>query len=840
MNNPPVLTTTQDLDEGWSVRPTRGPVPSGLVLDAVPATVPGSVHTDLLAAGLIPDPYLDSNEGLLAWIGACDWEYRTTFTWSAGGHDRHDLVLDGVDTVATVTVNGAEVGRTANMHRSYRFDVASALREGDNELVVSFTSPVTYANQQAIDLGIRPQSGNAHPFYAMRKMACSFGWDWGIATATSGLWKPARLESWSTARLAAVRTEALLPDGATEGARGLVRVTVEVERVSDEPLALTVTADDADVTVEIPAGATSATADVELASVELWWPRTHGAQPLYDVTVLLARAGADDVPAAACDVATRRVGFRTIRLAMDPDEHGTSFTFVVNGEPVWIRGANWIPDDAFPHRVTRERYAARIDQAVGMNMNLLRIWGGGIYEAEDFYDACDAQGLLVWQDFPFACAAYPEEEPLRSEVEAEARENVARLAHRASLALWNGSNENIWGFHDWAWQPRLAGASWGLGYYTELLPAIVAELSPGTDYTPSSPWSGTLDLHPNDVSHGSMHSWEAWNRQPMSAYLADVPRFMAEYGWQAPPTWATLTRSIHDEPMTPESPGMVTHQKAADGNNKLWYGLLPHFELPDDMDAWHWAMQLNQARALRTGIGHLRSHAPVCMGSVVWQINDCWPVTSWAAIDGDGRPKPLAYELAHQHADRLVTIQPREGGLVVAVHDDSPEPWSGDLVLRRVSYDGDVLASATVPVEVAARGIVVVPVPADVATAGDAAGELVTATLDGVRAERFCAEPRDSRLAADPGLTTSVSAVDGPEGVVTTVTVTTGSVVHDLALLVDKVHPDARVDDMLVTLLPGETATFRVTSPVALDADALTGPTVLRHAGQLVRQAVAP
>ena len=830
MTNPQVpSTTTRDLRDGWTVRATRGPVPSGLELGTVPATVPGSVHTDLLAAGIIPDPYLDSNEHVLAWIGACDWEYRTTFAWSAEGHDRHDLVLEGVDTVATVTVNGVEVGRTANMHRSYRLDAAAALREGDNELVVAFTSPISYANQQALELGIRPQSGNAHPFYAMRKMACSFGWDWGIATATSGLWKPARLESWSTARLAAVRTEALLPDGATEGARGVVRVSVDVERVADVPLTLTVAVGDATTTVDVPAGATSATADVELASVELWWPRTHGAQPLHDVDVTLAADG------TVVDAAHRRVGFRTITLDMTPDEHGTSFTFVVNGEPVWVRGANWIPDDAFPHRVTRERYAARVGQAVDMNMNLLRIWGGGLYETEDFYDACDAQGLLVWQDFPFACAAYPEEEPLRSEVEAEARENVARLAHRASLALWNGSNENIWGFHDWAWQPRLAGASWGLGYYTELLPAIVAELSPGTGYTPSSPWSGTLDLHPNDAQHGSMHSWEAWNRRPMSAYLEDVPRFMAEYGWQAPPTWATLTRSIHDEPMSPESPGMVTHQKAADGNNKLWYGLLPHFELPSDMDAWHWAMQLNQARALRTGIGHLRSHAPVCMGSVVWQINDCWPVTSWAAVDGDGRPKPLAYELAHQHADHLVTVQPREDGLVVAVHDDSPEPWSGDLVLQRVSYDGDVLASATVPVEVAARGIVVVPVPADVATAGDAASELVTATLGDVRGVRFLAEPRDSRLASEPGLTVDATVAEGPDGFVTTVTITPDVVVHDLALLVDKVHPDARVDDMLVTLLPGETATFRVTSPVAVDAAALTDRSVLKHAGQLVR-----
>ena len=664
----------------------------------------------------------------------------------------------------------------------------------------------------------------------MRKMACSFGWDWGISTATSGLWRPVRLESWSSARLASVRTEALLPDGATEGARGVVRVTVDVERTSDEELSLTVAAGDCAETVVVPAGETTATLDVELASVDLWWPRTHGDQPLYDVDVTLATTDG-----AVLDTAARRVGFRTVRVAMDDDADGMSFTFVVNDQDVWARGANWIPDDAFPHRITRERYAERIDQSVAMNMNLLRIWGGGIYEAEDFYDLCDEKGLLVWQDFPFACAAYPEEEPLRSEVEAEARENVARLAHRASLALWNGSNENIWGFHDWNWKSRLAGATWGLGFYMELLPKIVAELSPGIDYTPTSPWSGTLDLHPNDASHGSMHSWGAWNREPMEAYRADVPRFMAEYGWQAPPAWSTLTRSIHDEPMTPESPGMVAHQKAGEGNTKLWVGLLPHFELPSDMDAWHWAMQLNQARALRLGISHLRSHAPVCMGSVIWQLNDCWPVTSWAAVDGDGRPKPLAYELTHQHADRFITIQPRDGGLIVALHDDSPERWAGPLVLRRLAYDGTVLAEHTLDVDVDPRGVVTVPVPAELAVPDDDAVELLTATIGTDRATWFFAEPRDSCLTPAPGLDVVAASAPGDNGVVTTVTITTDALVHDLALLVDKLHPDARVDDMLVTLLPGESVTFEVSAPLAFDSGQLSDTRILKHAGQLVR-----
>ncbi|PFG36939.1 beta-mannosidase [Flavimobilis soli] len=814
----------RDLHDGWRLRAVSGPVPEHVATDDVPATVPGSVHTDLLAAGRIPDPYLDDNERVLAWIGRTSWEYRTTFAWAPDGRDRHDLVFEGLDTFATVTLNGVHVATTANMHRSCTLDVREALREGNNELVVTFAAPVPYADAQSLALGYRPQTGNTHPFNAVRKMACSFGWDWGIDTATSGIWKPVRLRSWSTARLATVRTEALLPDGATEGARGVVRVSVEVERVSDAPLQLCVAVGSARTSVEVPAGETTASADVMLEAVALWWPRTHGAQPLYDVAVTLETADG-----TALDAAHRRVGFRTVRLEMEPDADGTSFTFVVNDEPVWIRGANWIPDDAFPHRVTRERYAARVDQAAAANMNLLRVWGGGIYESEDFYDACDERGLLVWQDFPFACAAYSEEEPLRSEVEAEARENVARLAHRASLALLNGSNENIWGYADWRWEERLDGRSWGIGYYLELLPAIVAELAPGTAYTPSSPWSGSMDVHPNDPSHGAMHSWEAWNRQPMRVYRDDVPRFMAEYGWQGPPTWATLTRAISDSPLTPDSPGMVVHQKAAQGNDKLAFGLVPHFPLPTDMDLWHWAMSLNQARALRVGIGHLRSHAPVCMGSVVWQLNDCWPVTSWAAVDGDGRPKPLFYELAHQHADRLVTVQPREDGLVVALHDDSAVPWIGTLTVRRLTFDGQVLAEHTHDVEVPARGIVTLQVPDDVATPSDPAAELIVASLGDDRATWFFAEPREARL-PEPAFDVTTATRPGA----TMVTVTTDALVVDLALLVDKIHPDARVDDMLVTLLPGESVTFTVTAPIALDAAALADPRVLRHAGQLV------
>ena len=263
-----------------------------------------------------------------------------------------------------------------------------------------------------------------------------------------------------------------------------------------------------------------------------------------------------------------------MRLVTEPDADGTSFTFVVNGRPIFVKGVNWIPDDAFPHRVDRARYADRLAQAEEAGVNLLRVWGGGIFEADDFYAECDERGLMVWQDFLFACAAYSEEEPLRSEVIAEARDNVTRLMPHPSLVLWNGCNENIWGFADWDWEPRLDGKTWGMGYYTDVLPGIVAELDPGRPYSAGSPWSLSTDHHPNDPAHGTMHIWDVWNQVDYPVYRDYAPRFAAEFGWQGPPTWSTLRRSLSDDPLTPESPGMLVHQKAMEGNRKLTRGLV--------------------------------------------------------------------------------------------------------------------------------------------------------------------------------------------------------------------------------------------------------------------------
>jgi len=804
------------LHDGWRLSAVGGPVPAVVADRLVPAAVPGSTHLDLLAAGLIPEPYLDTNEAELAWMHRVDWRYALTFEADAARPgEKVELAFDGLDTVTTVELNGVVLGGTANMFRSYRFDVREHLKDGSNDLVVTFHSALAYAEQQEQVLGRRDRA-YPHPMNALRKMACSFGWDWGPDLQTAGIWKPVRLERWTEARLAGVRPLVTVDADGT----GRVEVHVEVDRARDADLSVVATM--AGVERRVPVEGDSAVVTVEVPDVDLWWPVGYGDHPLYDLAVILQADGED------VDRADRRVGFRTIVVDTTPDEVGTPFTFVVNGKPVFAKGANWIPDDHFLTRVTRERLAQRVDQAVDANMNMLRIWGGGIYETEDFYDVCDERGVLVWQDFLFACAAYAEESPLWEEVEAEARENVARLTSHASLALWNGNNENLWGFADWGWEEQLQGRTWGLGFYTELLPKIVAELDPTRHYSPGSPYSPG-ELHPNEDTHGTRHEWEVWNRVDYTHYRDHTPRFCSEFGFQGPPTWATLTKWVHDEPMTPTSPAFLLHQKAEDGNGKLDRGLAPHLSAPAEFQDWHWATQLNQARAVAYGVEHFRSHWPRTAGALVWQLNDCWPVTSWAAVDGEGRLKPLYHALKHAFAPRLLTVQPRDGVDALIAVNDSDEVWAGDVVLERQTFTGEVLAAAKLPLDVPARSVARLDLAAELLAPGDPKGEvLVVSTAEARTAHLF---REDLELAYDPApLTAEVRRVDGGYRV----DVTASSFARDVAVLADRVAEDAVVDDTLVTLPAGATHSFLVRTAAELaDPSALTGPLVLRSANDL-------
>jgi beta-mannosidase len=848
--------TYRALDRDWTLRPIGGEPQIGP--EPVPATVPGCVHTDLLAAGLIPDPYLDDNELRLGWIGRTDWAYETTFDWPGDrpfdgrpdGAARTDLECAGLDTVATVELNGVVLGETANMHRSHRFDATRALRPGANRLEVRFAAPYRYAERLREELGERP-GAYAEPYNFIRKMACNFGWDWGPTLVTAGIWRPIGLRSWSAARLTAVRSLA--------SADGHVTVHATLDRRTAGELTLRVGIAGRTASVAIPAERTAATVELAAGSPDLWWPRGYGDQALYDLDVTLTGPDPGAGPHAGPDPGAgpergagpgfgsgsnyggrldswrRRVGFRDVHLDTTPDERGSACTLVVNGVPVFARGANWIPDDCFPARIDHARYAVRLREACDAGLNLVRVWGGGIYESDYFYDLCDELGLLVWQDFPFACAAYPEEGPFPAEVEAEARDNITRLSSHPSLALWCGNNENLVGFAAWGWRQRLAGRTWGAGYYFDLLPRLVAELDPARPYLPGSPYSGDRAIHPDELGHGTAHIWDVWNQRDYAAYREKAPRFAAEFGFQGPAAYATLRRAVTDEPLTPDSPLLLHHQKAEDGAGKLARGLEPYFPKADTFDDWHYLTQLNQARAITLGVEHFRSLWPVCAGSVIWQLNDCWPVISWAAIDGDGRRKPLWYALRRAYADRLLTVQPRAGGLVLAAVNDTGATWEVPARAVRRSFTGTELAAADLRLTVPPRAVGTVALPPDVAAPADPAAELLAVSVHGSRALWFFASDKDLAL-PDPEFETSVRQAPngGPEGV--EVTVTARVLLRDVCLFADRLDPAAEVDDMLVTLLPGESARFLVRSVSPLDPAALTRPPVLRSVNDVIHR----
>lgn len=852
--------TVNDLTQGWTLTHTGGQAPDAVAGKTVPAEVPGTNHTALLAAGLIPDPFLADNEVRLQWMWRTSWRYAMSFAATpAGPGERVDLVFEGLDTVATVELNGTPLGQTFNMHRSYRFDVRDALASGANELTVDFRPALEYALEREAVIGDRPRpqpsaelraeaarrglidgdpeeilkGGRVYPqpFNAIRKMACSFGWDWGPDLQTAGIWKPVRLERWRIARLASVRPLVTVEDGT-----GVVTVHVEVERSgaadADEPLRVLAHVDGRSAEAAIAPGATTASARLEVPNPELWWPAGHGEPHLYDLTVELHNEDEQ------LDGYARRIGFRTVTV----DRTNDRFAFVVNGRPIFVKGANWIPDDHLLTRITRERLERRVDQAVGAHLNLLRIWGGGIYETDDFYDVCDERGVMVWQDFLLACAAYSEDEVTWAEIEAEARENVTRLSPHASLVVWNGSNENVWGWWDWGWREAAEATGlrdWGQRYYEELFPAVLAELDPTRVYTPSSPFSThpyTEDIHPNSPERGTVHEWEVWNRKDYSHYRDYVPPFCSEFGFQGPATWATMQRALPPEAFNQDHPTWLLHQKAEDGNGKLNRGFAPHLPGSDDFEMWHWITSLNQARAIRFGIEHYRSWWPRTAGAIVWQLNDCWPVTSWAAIDGDERLKPLYYALRAAYEPRLLTFQPRgaDGGLdpagdvaLVAVND-TDDAWSETLTFTRQSLDGTELAVATTHLHVAPRSATTLDVPAHVRTPADASAEALVADAgypgddEHVRGLWTFAEDKDIAYETEPVTASAVATADGHE-----VTVRASSLVRDLTILADKVDPDAVAETGLVTLLAGETHVFVVRGGASEPSNRFTARGVL-------------
>ena len=834
-------------------RPSRsGALPPEHVLAAarsgVPARAPGNAHDALVAAGLVEDPYRNDGTAAAAWIGESDWVYRTRIGLPAdpAGADaaalRHELVLTRVETVARVLVDGVVVAELASANRTHRIDVGPHLRPGGSDLAIEIDSAARAMDAaEAADPGGQLPYDWEHQYNRLRVTACSAGWDWAPPMITAGIGR-AELVSWRGARLR-TRTR-------TEVAEDLREGTLVVEVALDAA-----TGDGAaSGSVEVRLGELTWRADVEgsatlrlpveLTDADLWWPRGYGRATLHDVGVTLV--GSPQLHAG-------RVGFRHAHLDTTPDEHGRACTVVVNGRPVFARGANWIPDDQLAARVTPERYRERVAQAVEANMTMLRVWGGGRYEDDLFYDLADEGGLLVWQDFAFACAAYPEEEPLRSEVVAEATEQVRRLAAHPSVVVWNGGNECLLGWEDWGWQARVAGRTWGDGYYHHLLPAIVAEHAPGVPYVPSSPFSSGPDVAANVDGDGSTHLWDQWNLRDHSTYRDQVPRFAAELGYQAPATWATLAGAIDAWPVAPTSAAMATRQRQPTGMRSLLGRLAGNVPDPAaleaDLDDWLWATQLLQADAMRTAAEHLRGHWPRSAGMLVWQMNDAWPGISWSIVDHGGRRKPVWYALRTAFAPRALSIQPREGAPHVVLVNDTDDAWSTEVLVRRVHVHEGEVERVVLPASVAARGVAWLPVPPAVALPRRRREEILVADLSEADDAAPSGPPHPSpRRATAPlcrpdgvawpdaasGASVDVEPVDGGW----LVRVRARVVLADVAVLADRVVPEAVADDMLRTVLPGETLELLVTASSGsasgtVDSGALGRAPVLRTRNDL-------
>ncbi len=844
----------QPLPDDWTLKLDGAPhgidVPRAVRDATVPATVPGCVHTDLLAAGLIDDPYLGLNEPDTHWIGACGWTYATHFNVDAAllVHDRVDLAFDGLDTACTVMLNGQPLGDAANMHVRHRFDAKPHLVAGANELEVRFTSPLAYARSVEERVGPRPHIGggaNAQlPHHMIRKMACNFGWDWGPQLVTCGIWRPARLEAWSTARIRDVRP---LVTRATADL-AIVRVHVDLETAGSSGNRIRCMLADPDGAEVADAAGPGDDTPLELRveRPRRWWPVGYGGQPLYQLNVELV---ADN--GSVLDRKSHRIGLRTVELVIEADAaaggladspegltRGESFALHVNGERVFCKGANWIPDDCFPHRVTANRYRRRIEQAAAVHMNMLRVWGGGIYEDRAFYDVCDQMGVLVWQDFCLACSCYAEEEPLWSQFEAEARDNVARLSPHPSLVLWNGCNENIWGTFDWSafGDIRTAGElTWGLGYYLELFPEVLAELDDTRPYWPGSPYSGSMERHPNLNEYGNRHIWDVWNGMgDYQNYLGHYPRFASEFGFQGPPTWPTLARAVPPDERQWLSATSHQHNKQIAGQQRALDRIGDSFEVPGGFDDRWFLASVNQARALTLGCEWFRALSPWCSGALYWQLNDCWPVTSWAAIDGDGRPKLLWYATRRFFRPRLLTILPaavtpagtEPDGMAVYLHNDDADPWHDTVRVRRLDVSGRTLDTAEFAADVEPRGTRRFVLPAGwTGTAGDV---LVAELADGDPDDRawwFFGRDRDIDY---PPANLRCTLDDGPGGS-RRLTVTTDALVRELCLFADRLDPEVHVDRQLVNLLPGESVTFTLTGGRPLTLDPLRQPHVLRH-----------
>ena len=658
---------TIDLGGSWKARDLSS------TLKAIPAQVPGCIHLDLLRAKKLPDLNWRDNELQHDWVYQRDWQFTRTITAPTEllECDRIDLECDGLDTLATLSINGTVVLEADNMHRRWRAAVKRALKPGRNEICATFRSPLPTmaAGEKRRKL---PSWNSYRPEFAgksyVRKMACSFGWDWGPVAPTAGIWRGIRLTGWSAGRIDDVRIRQRHQPGRVD-----LAVTTTVERSDQAALTtrLTLTLDGE--TVASASGAPGQTLDLTVDKPRLWWPNGMGGQPLY---VLLAELV--DADGTVIDVQERRLGLRTVEVVQDEDQWGLSFKFRCNGLDVFAKGANWIPADIFVPRLTRADYVRLLGAAQQSHMNMIRLWGGGIFEEDAFYDLCDEYGLLIWHDFMFACSTYPtHEEAFMRSVEAETVDNLKRLRHHPAIALWCGNNELEQGLAGDGWTDRHMDWADYKRLFDDLLPRLVHEHDGERFYWPCSPHTPRGDRKNfNDPTSGDAHCWDVWfGWAPFSAQRGWTHRFQSEFGFQSFPEVRTLRTFAAEEDLNLTSHVMDFHQRSVGRGNKCILAYIgDYLPFPKDLDATTWLSQVSQAECIRIAVEHARRSQPRCMGTLYWQLNDLWPAPTWSSIDSVGRWKALQHASRRFFAPVLVSALEDETKHTVAIHLSNHRP----------------------------------------------------------------------------------------------------------------------------------------------------------------------
>ena len=643
------------------------------------AQVPGCVHMDLLKHELIPDIHYRDNETQIYWIYEQDWSYERSFELSAAQIEAETLILrcHGVDTLATIFVNDQEIAQCNNMHRSWDIDLSGKVQAGENTIRFFFPCILPFLKEQHDKKFVPAWNIFKEEFWgnhSLRKMHCSFGWDWGPIAPSVGIWRDIEILCSNSARLERVYVEQQHTEAAVDLA---VKIPVE-HAVDGLQAAVTLSLDGKEVaasTVAISGEKTAAS--LHIKNPELWWPNDLGAQCLHDLQIVLTNAAGD-----ICDSQELRIGLRDLQLIRENDDAGQSFIFRVNGTDVFAKGANWVPVHNYLPSISREHYKARIQDAADAHMNMLRVWGGGIYEDDNFYDLCDEMGILIWQDFMFACSCYPfADDALCANVAEEFKDNIIRIRHHASIALWCGNNELEQGLVSEEWTDTSMSWKDYSRIFDNILPEICTELDPMRPYWPGSPHTPIGDRNNHaDEGSGDTHLWDVWfGGQPFEAQRKWTTRFMSEFGFQSFPEPKTLRGFTEEHDRNLSSYVMDFHQRSRMGNKTIYQYIMDWFLLPKNLDETLWLSQISHGMCVKYATEHLRRLQPHNMGVLYWQINDIWPCASWASVDYHGRWKALQYMAKQFFAPLLVTV----------LEDD--KKWSFDLHVSNQTLEDEKL-----------------------------------------------------------------------------------------------------------------------------------------------------